>query len=170
MPNLVANVDLTSVEVVGRLVIRSVSDDPGQPSAVKTRHSFDFPVTFPNKVLKVIEPLFARVVAEVRCEGRSGADWARVIREATDCKIMRSWCASIAWFDFSKDNSAENELTKMITPLPFGYVGDEKELEHVLGRMGYPTPADRVRQLPVAKKAINRALQRLGQPRVKINN
>jgi hypothetical protein len=170
MPNLVANVDLTTVEVVGRLVIRTVSDDAGQPFAVKTRHSFDFPVTFPKKVLKIIEPLFARVVADVRCEGRSGDEWARVIKEATDCVIMRSWCASIAWFDYSKDDSAENELTKMITPLPFGYVGDEKELEHALGRMGYPTPENRVRQLPVAKKAINRALRRLGQPRVKINN
>ncbi|MDP6719001.1 MAG: hypothetical protein QGF59_10145 [Pirellulaceae bacterium] len=168
MPNLVANVDLDTVEVVGRLVIRSVSDDPDQPSAVKTRHSFDFPVTFPKKVLKVIEPLFARVVAEVRCEKRSWADWASAIQEATDCEIMRSWCASIAWFDFGKD-STENELTELITPLPLGYVGDDKELQHVLGRMGYPSPEDRVRQLPVAKKTINRALRRLGQPRVTVN-
>ena len=168
MPNLVANTDLSTVEVVGRLVIRSTSDDPDQTSPVKIRHSFDFPVTFPKKVLKCIEPLFARVVAEVRCEERSWEAWAMVIMEATDCPMMRSWVASIAWFDYGND-STETELTKLITPLPVGFEGCDKELEHVLVKIGYPTPSDRVRQLPVAKRSINRALRRLGQPRVEVS-
>jgi len=168
MPKLVENTDHSTVEVLGRLVIRSV-DDSVQPSAAKIRHSFDFPVEFPNKVLKVIKPLFKRVVAEVQCEELSWNDWANVIREATDCPLMRSWVASIAWFDFGNDSS-RNELTELITPLPKNFEGDDRELEHVLKRIGYPTPNDRVRQLPVAKKAINRALRRLGQPRVALPN
>ena len=169
MANLVATTDLSTVEVMGRLVIRSKSDDPAQTSPVKIRHSFDFPVSFSKQVNKIIEPLFARVVAEVRCEERSWSEWARIIGEATDCPMMRSWVASIAWFDFGND-SAETELTKLITPLPKDYVGDDAELELVLARVGFPSPHDRVRGLPVAKKAINRALRRLGQTRVNVTH
>jgi len=166
MPHLVENTDRNTVEVIGRLVIRSM-DDSVQPSVARIRHSFDFPVEFPNKVLKVIKPLFERVVAEVRCEERSWPEWANEIKEATDCPLMQSWVASIAWFDYGKD-SAGNELTELITPLPKDFEGDDRELAHVLKRIGFPTPDDRVKQLPVAKRAINRALRRLGQPRVKI--
>lgn len=167
MDNLVAYTDLSTVEVVGRLVIRSKSDDPALTSPVKVRHSFDFPVTFSKQVNKVIEPLFARVVAEVRCEERSWSEWARIIGEASDCENMRSWVASIAWFDYGND-STETELTEMIKPLPKDYVGDDAELELALARVGFPSPQDRVRGTPVAKKAINRALRLLGQTRVNV--
>ena len=91
-----------------------------------------------------------------------------VIMEATDCPMMRSWVASIAWFDYGNDSTG-TELTKLITPLPVGFEGCDKELELTLAKVGYPTPGDRVRQLPVAKRSINRALRRLGQPRVKVS-
>ena len=81
--------------------------------------------------------------------------------------MMRSWVASIAWFDYGND-SAETELTKLIKPLPKDYVGDDAQLELALARVGFPSPQDRVKGTPVAKNAINRALRLLGQTRVNV--
>ena len=166
MPELVAQTSRSTVEVVGRLVIRS-TDDSTQPSSVKVRHSFDMPIQFPHKVLKVIGPLFKRVVAEVTCEERSWAEWARLIKEATTDPLLRSWTASIAWWDYGQ-NEIENPLIDLAEPLPLDFAGCDSDLTKVLKRIGYPTPENRVNQLPVAKRKINRALARLGSPRVKV--
>ena len=166
MPRLVTTTDRSTVEVIGRLVIRS-TDDASQPSTVKVRHSFDMSVQFPHKVLKVIKPLFQRVVAEVTCEQRGWDEWAQEITEATDDPLMRSWVASIAWWDYGKDRTG-NPLIDLAEPLPVDFSGCDKELVRVLRRIGYPSPEDRVKQLPVAKRRINRALARLGSPKVKV--
>jgi hypothetical protein len=167
LAQLIENTDRSTVELAGRLVIKSTSNV--QPSTVKLRHSFDLCVSFPNRVLKLLGPLFKRCVAEVRMEERSWADWRDAICDATSCPLYRSWLASVSWFDYGND-SADNELTQLITPLPPGWDGDDRELAHLLERIGYPTPKDRVKQLPVAKKAIRNALARLGKIRVKVSN
>lgn len=164
---MVEKTDLgTTVEVAGRLVIKSTSSD--QPSVVKLRHSFDLScVSFPNKVLRILEPLFRRVVAECKMEERSWSEWAKQITDATECELYRSWMASIAWFDYGQD-SANTDLTNLITPLTPGWEGEDKKLVQIMKRIGYPTPEDRVRKLPVAKKHINKCLRRLGQVKVRV--
>ena len=164
MPRLVAQTGQHTVEVAGRLIIRSVC--PGDLTA-KVRHTFDFPVEFPGKVLKVVKPLFKRVEAVVRCEERSWEEWAQLIRKATPDPLIRAWAASIAWWDYGQD-SADNPITEMAKPLPVDFKGNDKELGKVLKRIGYPTPEDRVNQLPVARGKINRALADLGSPKVTI--
>jgi hypothetical protein len=168
VPHLVEKTDLgTTVEVAGRLVIKSTSSD--QPSVVKLRHSFDLSgVSFPNKVLHILEPLFRRVVAECKMEERSWDDWAKQICGAAKCDLYRSWMASIAWFDYGSE-SANNDLTDLIVPLPPNWEGDDEKLVRIMKRIGYPTPEDRVRQLPVPKKYINDCLNRLGQVKVRVN-
>ena len=169
--HLVEQTDLgTTVEVAGRLVIKSTSS--GQQPVVKLRHSFDLScVSFPNKVLRILEPLFRRVVAECKMEERTWSEWNKSICDATESDLYRSWMASIAFFDYGGD-SGHNELTDLIKPLPPGWEGDDKELMRIMKCIGYPTPEDRVRKLPVAKKHINKCLRKLGQVkvRVKISN
>ena len=169
VPQLVDNTDRSTVEVVGRLVILQTQDGlDGQPSIAKQHHTFSFPVTFPNKVLKHIRPLFKQVVDRVRCQERSWGEWRDLIEQATECPLMRSWVASIVYWDFADDDSTAGVLGELITPLPVDFKGEDKELQSTLTAIGYPVPEDRVRQLPVPKRQINRALRRLGQPRVEV--
>lgn len=170
MPQLIAKTQRSTVEVIGRLVIRACTGgDPADPSAVKNsvRHSFDFPVQFPKKVTNIIAPLFNRVVSEVTCEELSWAEWAHKISDATQDEQMRSWVASVAWWDYGLDQTG-NELSNLVKPLPLDFEGCDRELERVLRKIGYPTPKDRVEQLPVDKRKINRRLAKLGLVRPKI--
>jgi hypothetical protein len=169
VPQLIAKTSRSTVEVIGRVIICASTSDPADPSAVKksVRHSFDFPVQFPKKVTNILTPLFNRVVAEVSCEELGWAEWAHKISEATQDGLMRSWVASIAWWDFGLDQTG-NELSDLVKPLPLDFEGCDKELEKVLRKIGYPTPADRVKQLPVDKRGINRRLAKLGLVRPKI--
>lgn len=169
MKPLVAKTKRSQVEVVGRLVIRATRMGGSRdPSAGKhsVRHSFDMPVHFPAKVIKIIAPLFNRVIAEVNCEERSWTEWSRKIKRATGDELVRANVANIAWWDFGQDLT-DNPLFRLAKPLPQGFEVSDIELERVLEAIGYPTPGDRVRQLPVQKKKINKRLAKLGAIRPK---
>lgn len=169
MLQLITKTGQSTVEVVGRLVIRQTVNDVCDPSAVKhsVRHSFDMPIQFNNKVSRIIKPLYERVVAEVICEERSWDEWARLICKATKDEQLRSYAASIAWWDFGLDFTG-NALSDLVRPLPVGFDIPDKQLERVLRAIGYPTPKDRVQQLAVDKKGINRRLAKLGVTKAKL--
>ena len=168
MPKLAADAtDTSTVEVVGRLIIRSL-DYSTTPATAKTHHSFSFPVTFPHSVISIIKPLFKRVCAEIVCDSRTAEEWVEQIKEATPDPLLRAWVSSLVFWDYLGDDPAPNPITEMAEPLPVDFQSSDKDLIKVLRRVGYPTPEDRVMGIPVARRKINRALARLGSPRIKI--
>jgi len=155
------------VEVVGRLVIRH-RDTNASRSSAKTRHTFDYKVDLPARLAQAVLPMFVRVVNEVDCETRTPEEWARRIKRHIRAGNLRTWVASIAWWDYAH-NKAGDDLLSLCEPLPRFYGGDAEALCSALRGLGFPDPEERVRQVMGAtKRKVNAALAKLKPVKTRI--